>query len=133
MNNLHDFLIYILASVLLVMSFYISFAFYNAGELLDIVNTLEILCSTLLLMYCLKGMIGGDGDINGTINKKAKAVILAWSNAYVMFTIVVEIAVLLCNNVGKSFERDFTWLFILNIILCLAYFVWQLMIKKKLK
>ena len=133
MKQFHDFLIYMLAGVLFIMSFYISFAFYHVDELLDIVNTLEILCSTLLLMYCLRGLIGGDGDINGTRNQQAKAVILAWSNAYALFTIVVEIAVLLCNNVGKSFERDFTFLFILNILMCLAWFVLQLLNKKKLK
>jgi hypothetical protein len=133
MKTLHDILIYILASVLAFMSFYISYGFYNAEELLDIVETLEILCSTLLLLYVLKGMIGGDGDINGDLNKKSKAIILAWSNAYVLFTILVEVAVLICNNVGKSFERYFPYLFILNILLCLTYFIHQILSKKKNK
>lgn len=131
MNKIRDILVYILGGILFFMSFYISFAFYNAEEILDIVETLEILCSTLLLMYILKG-ITTDGDIGGTFHQKSKAVILAWANSYVLFTIVVEIAVLVCSNIGKSFERDFTFLFVLNIIFSLLYFIWQL-VKKKVK
>lgn len=131
MNKITDILVYILGGILFFMSFYISFAFYNAEEILDIVETLEILCSTLLLMYILKG-ITTDGDIGGTFHQKSKAVILAWANSYVLFTIVVEIAVLVCSNIGKSFERDFTFLFVLNIIFSLLYFIWQL-VKKKVK
>jgi hypothetical protein len=130
MNKLHDLLVYALGLVLFVMSFYISFAFYHAEELLDIINNLEILCSTLLMLYFLKGAIKNDEDIGGTPSQKAKAVILAYANAYVLFTFVVEIAILICSNIGKSFERDFTFLFILNIILALGYFVWQLLVKK---
>lgn len=130
MNKLHDLLVYALGLVLFVMSFYISFSFYHAEELLDIIKNLEVLCSTLLMLYFLKGAIKNDEDIGGTPSQKAKAVILAYANAYVLFTFVVEIAVLVCSNIGKSFERDFTFLFILNILLALGYFIWQLLVKK---
>jgi hypothetical protein len=137
MLRLMDYLVVGLTGLMVIVSLYVGTSFYNFnGELLDLIKVYDIWAIALIITYCAKSLLLNSDDDDFTGGKRYplfQKVGIAYANAYILLSFLVEIPILVFGKLGISIASTMKLQFWTFVIICILYFLYQITRKNKKK